>query len=327
MSRRSASRTVARLLALVPWVAAHPDGVPTAEVCERFGISESQLLADLAVLPYVGVAPFTADTLLDVVIEEGRVWIHPQWFDRPLRLTASQGLALVAAGESLADVQGAEPDGALARALAKVAAALGIEPGKSMDVDLGSGDPNVLRSALQARSAGRQLAIEYYAYGRDERTERVVEPWAVYNAAGAWYVEGWCHLAEDQRLFRVDRIAAAEILEEPFRLPRGAAGDRTFSPAANDPRVTLELAPAAAWVAERFPCEEVMDLGGGHRRVRLAVSGRAWLERLLVQLGGDARLVDAPEELSSAGREAARRMLARYRGGTVAPEHYPSVGE
>lgn len=313
MSRRSASQSVGRLLSLVPWVASHADGVALAEVCERFAIAEGQLLADLEVLRYVGVAPFTADTLLDVVVEDGRVWIHPQWFDRPLRLTAAQGLALVAAGESLLETPGAEPDGPLARGLAKVSAALGIEPGASVDVDLGSADRAVLESAFEARRTGRRLAIEYYTYGRDERTDRVVEPWVVFTEGGAWYIDGWCHLAQDQRLFRVDRVSRAEVRDEAFTHPRGPGGGPVYRPGVDDPRVTLELSPNASWVVDRFPCESVAVGDDGWIRVRMAVSGRAWLERLLVRLGPEARVVAAADELADAGVDAARRILARYR--------------
>jgi hypothetical protein len=45
-------------------------------------------------------------------------------------------------------------------------------------------------------------------------------------------------------------------------------------------------------------------------RVRLAVSERAWLERLLLRLGSAARVVEGDP---SVGRDAACRLLRRYR--------------
>lgn len=312
MSRSSAPGRVARLLAIVPWVAAHPDGASIEEVCRRFDVSESKLLEDLNILPFVGVAPFTADTLLDVVVEDGRIWIHPQWFDRPLRLTAAQGLALVAAGEGLAEVQGADPDGPLARGLAKVARSLGIGPGESVDVDLGPGDRSVLDAVNGACRQRRQLVIEYYAYGRDEKTERVIEPWAVFNEQGAWYVDGWCHLAGDERLFRVDRISSADVLDKEFTVAWRSGGDGNFNPRPDDPRVTVDIAPEAAWVAERYPCEHIEELDEGYLRIRLICSGRAWLERLLLRLGPAAQVVEADGGLEAAGAQAARRVLDVY---------------
>jgi proteasome accessory factor C len=85
-----------------------------------------------------------------------------------------------------------------------------------------------------------------------------------------------------------------------------------YHPRAEDPRVTLELAPEAAWVVESYPAEEAEARPDGSWQVVLAVSERAWLERLLLQLGPAARVV-APAELQPVGAEAAERLLTRYR--------------
>ncbi len=45
--------------------------------------------------------------------------------------------------------------------------------------------------------------------------------------------------------------------------------------------------------------------------VILDVSGMAWFERLLLQLGPEARVV-SPPELTDLAADAARRVLARY---------------
>ena len=46
------------------------------------------------VLFLVGVYPHTPDQLIEVVIEDDRVWIHyADWFARPLRLTPPEALA------------------------------------------------------------------------------------------------------------------------------------------------------------------------------------------------------------------------------------------
>jgi hypothetical protein len=59
--------------------------------------------------------------------------------------------------------------------------------------------------------------------------------------------------------------------------------------------------------------EDVEALDGGGLRVRLAVAAEAWFERLLVGLGPQARVVDAPAGLADAGRRASERILDRYR--------------
>lgn len=311
MSRPAASDRVRRLLSLVPWVAAHPDGVAIDDVCERFQIERPVLLADLDTLMMVGLPPFTPDTFVDVLVDDDRVSISPQWFDRPLRLTAEQALALVTAGASLLAVPGADPGGPLARGLAKLADALGVDP-DSLDVDLGAAEPEVLEVLTRARHDRHPVELDYYAYGRDERSTRVVEPWAVYHDQGHWYLQAWCRQAEGERVFRVDRIQRATALDERIDVPVETATLGVLSPRADDPVVTLELSPAARWVAEQYPCQSVEVLDDARLRVSLVVTAPRWLERLLVRLGPEGHVVAGPEHLVAAGRTAARRMLDRY---------------
>ena len=85
-----------------------------------------------------------------------------------------------------------------------------------------------------------------------------------------------------------------------------------FEPDDDDPRIVIELDPAAAWVTEAYPVEQVETVADGRLRVTLAVAAEAWLARLLVGLGPLAVVVDAPPGLRDAGARAAGRILARY---------------
>jgi proteasome accessory factor C len=339
--RTSASDRVARLLAVIPWIAAH-DGPTLGEICDRFGVGRRKLLDDLEVLMLVGVPPYTPDTLIDVTIEGDRVWLRfADVFARPLHLTPEQGLALVAAGSASQGLPGGDSAGPLATALDKLAAVLGVDPGDAVSVTLGETRPGVLEALRSAASDGRRVRIDYYAYGRDERTTRDVDPHTVFAHDGAWYLRGYCHLARDRRLFRVDRVVDAVVLDEAVDPAAGAGADPEqpgheqgshpdgaggadgdgdgggagpFTLGPEVPRVTLEVAPAAHWVAETYPVDEVSEGPDGWQRLRLAVTATPWLERLLVRLGDEARVVEADDPaLLDAGAGAARRILERYR--------------
>ena len=317
-TRTSASDRVARLLAVIPWIATH-DGPTLGEICARFNVSRRKLLDDLDVLMMVGVPPYTPDTLIDVTIEGDRVWLRfADVFARPLHLTPEQGLALVAAGSASQNLSGDDDDGPLATALAKLAQVLGVEPGEAVSVTLGETRPGVLDALRSASAEGHRARIDYYAYGRDERTTRDVDPHTVFAHQGSWYLSAYCHMARDQRLFRVDRVVDVVVLDETFERVGGDAGtDRPATPITlgpDVPRVTIEVPSSAAWVAETYPVDEVAELDDGRLRLRLGVTARPWLERLLVRLGADARIVEADDpQLVDAGREAAQRILARYR--------------
>lgn len=310
--RPPVAERLARLLAIVPWVAAH-DGPPVSEVCERFAVSEEDLLGDLELLFLCGVFPFTPDALIEVDVADGRVWIRfADYFRRPLRLSASEGLALLGAGRALLGLPGADPDGLLASAIDKLGSVLGVDPDGALEVHLGGAEEEVLATVRAAAATRHKLAIEYYSSGRDEWGRRVVAPWHAFSSAGQWYVRGWCEQAGGERLFRVDRIRSAQALGESFERPAGAGeSTETFRPDRDVTAVELDVAAEAGWVAEQYPTESVVAAPDGHLTVRLAVGERAWLERLLLRTG-PAVVVRAPAELSDAGAVAARRLLRRY---------------
>lgn len=297
------------MLALVPWVASH-DGPTIDEVCARFGLTEKELLADLDLLWMCGLHPYTPDMLIEVEIADGRVWIrYADYFRRPLRLTPAEGLALVAAGRTLLATPGSDDDGPLARGLRKLAAALGIDDPDALDIDLGAAEEATLATLRQAADEHRAVDVSYYSFGRDEWTERVVEPHAVFNAAGQWYVSARCRRVDDDRLFRIDRIRAAVLTDETFTPPSEPPDLAVYSPRDDDPRIVLDLAPEARWVVGQYPVESVVERRDGTTRVTLAVSETAWLERLLLRLGPHASVVDGD---TGAVCAAARRVLARY---------------
>ena len=315
MTRLTASERLKRLLALLPWVAAR-EGPTVEEVCDRFALDTNELLRDIALVSMVGVPPYSPGDLFDVVVEGGRVWVHlSPSFDRSLRLTPEEALGLVAASASLLAVPGADPEGPLARAIAKVAAALGVDPDDTIDVDLGYASAAVLGALQDAIGHSRTVRLDYYTHGRDERTTRDVNPYSVYQDHGQWYLVGYDHLRDEDRLYRVDRIVEIGLLDGTFAPPAAPPSLGMFQARTDDPRVVLDLAPEAAWVTEVYPVEAVTPGRDGHLEVTLAISARAWLERLLLRLGPRARVVNvtADDDLATCARDAAKRVLTRYR--------------
>lgn len=308
-----AAERMQRLLALVPFIAAH-DGPTVGEICDRFGIAQEELAADLEVIWLVGLPPYTPDALIDVVQEGDRVWIrYADVFATPQRLTPDQAVALLTAGASLLAIPGADTDGPLATGVAKLAAVLGIEAGQALDVDLGAAQAEVLEVLRAAVRERRRVHLDYYSYGRDARTERDVDPYLIHADDGSLYLFGRCHTARGDRRFRIDRIAAASLLEDRFPAPQEPVPTGVFQADDDDPRVVLDLHPAGRWVADVHPIESREELPDGRLRVTLAVAEAAWLERLLVGLGPQVEVVEAPADLQGCGQRAAARILARYR--------------
>ncbi len=307
-----AAARMQRLLAMVPWIVAQ-DGPLTSEVCARFEVTPEQLAADLEVIWLVGLPPYTPDALIDVKQEGDRVWIRfAEVFGKPQRLTPDQAVALLTAGASVLALPGAEPDGPLGRGVRKLAGVLGVDVSQVLEVDLGAAGVEVLDLLRRGVSEHRQLHLDYYSFARDARSQRNVNPYLVEAQDGSLYLLAYCHQAEADRRFRVDRIVSATLLDDTFVAPPTMEEWRLFEPDASDPRVVLDLDPAAAWVIETYPMESVETRPDGRQRVTVAVTAEPWLARLLLALGPQAQVVTGPPGLIDAGRRAAGEILARY---------------
>ena len=307
-----------RLLALVPWLLSHPD-TPVGEVAARFGVDEKQIRKDLDLLWMCGLPGHGPGDLMDVVYDGDRVSLsNADTIGQPLRLTADEALALVAALRALLGVPGLVETGAVDRALAKLeAAAGGVVSGGDVTVATDVlADPQVVATVADALAAGRRLHLTYWVPARDESTERDVDPIRMFTSDGVPYLVGWCRLVDDVRTFRLDRaltVAALDIRADvPVEARARALDAGMFTPATDDPRVTLELDRRGRWVADYYPCESVEERAGGGLTVILRARDEAWIRRLALGLAGAGRVIDPPE-LAEAVREDARRALSHYR--------------
>lgn len=314
----SATERLSRLLAMVPWLLAH-QGAALEDVAAQFGIGERQLVKDLELLFVCGLPGHMPDDLIEADWESGKVYLgNADAIARPLRLGIDEALALIVGLRALSDVPGIGERDAVVRALAKLEEAAGTASAvaDSVRVDLGRApDPEVITACEDAVRRSRRLHLHYLVPHRDETTERDVDPMRVLHVDGRWYLEGWCHRAEAVRLFRLDRVVRAEVLDEDGTPPPSArsrdldAG--VFAPGADDLLVTLDLLPRSRWVVDYYPVETVEELPDGVLRVRLRTADTAWLRQLVLRLGGGARVVDPPE-LADSVADVARAALEAY---------------
>ncbi|MDQ3107768.1 MAG: WYL domain-containing protein, partial [Actinomycetota bacterium] len=178
-----------RMLVMVPWLL-ESGGSTVADLAARFGVTEDDVIRDLNLVMCCGAPPYGAEQMITVMLDDdGSVlaWKGP-YFNRPMRLTPTEGFAVLAAGRALLAVPGAEATGPLATALEKLEAALGSgsATGRSVAVDLES--PPLLDGVRAAAHEHRRLAVDYYSAWRDEVTHRTIDPHLVFSQDGRWYV-------------------------------------------------------------------------------------------------------------------------------------------
>ncbi len=301
----------ARLLALVPWLAAN-SGVPVADAADHFGITQEQLLADLGSVITSGADDWT---LFDIQYWEdggGIEVIDALDLDAPLTLTPDEGFALMVALNALAAVPGGADSAELASVTAKLAAALGRHapaPGVlAVRVDL---PPEVLGPVEAALASGRAVELTYLGAVRDEVTHRVVDPLGVVVVDGYGYLRGYCRSAGGLRMFRVDRVRAIAVSDLPARTVEAPAEVEPMSVALGSTgRVVLVDVPEGAPLLDRHPVTRRWALPGGGVRAELPVGDFTWARRLVLGSAGTVVLRE-PEwllaELLGAAAESRRR--------------------
>ncbi len=310
-----------RLLALVPYVVSRKV-VGLAETAAAFGVSERELVDDLNLLWCVELRAPDPYCPIDLSYEGGEIVVsQAESIGRPLRLAVDEACALLVALRMLAEVPGLEDRSALSRLLAKLEDAAGeaasVSSQVAVQVDMPPGDgPDGLSDQLGAAlSAGRRVHLRYYVPGRDEATERDVDPMRLLVVDGRPYLEGWCLRAEGVRTFRLDRVLQLTVLDQASSPPPEATpvdvDQGLFRPSPDDVHVELELSAEGRWVAEYYPCESVSDLPDGRLRVMLRTPDTGWVRRLALRLGEDCRVL-SPLALVSEVHQSAAAALANY---------------
>jgi predicted DNA-binding transcriptional regulator YafY len=172
----------------------------------------------------------------------------------PLMFTATEALGLV-----MAVLDGhhdaSDPAGPAGRALGKIVRALPEQvaahaeavrqtAAPALDRAAVRPDPATTTALVQACSDRRRVRLSYRS---EAGPERVIEadPWAVVVRHGRWYMLCWSHTTQARRTYRIDRVGAVQLLEDPFS-----------PPADLDPVAMLEEHLAVGW---EYDAEVVID--------------------------------------------------------------------
>lgn len=169
-----------------------------------------------------------------------------------------------------------------------------------------------VRDALRRR---RALAIEYYSASHDTSSRRVVDPIRIVFVGDQSYLEAWCRSAEGVRLFRFDRIDAADVLDEPAAPPPPAveSGPDTslFDADPSLPSATLRIAASATWMFDYYPMRSLRELPDGSCEAEMTYASEEWMARLVLGFGSAVQ-VSAPASLAERVRGAAATALQAY---------------
>ncbi len=310
-----------RLLAIMPLLG-DEESHDLADLATRIGADADTLLQELMALGDRPDDPAGFVAGLTVHVEASpalRVQARSSHLKRPMRLTWSERQALELGLAALTLERPREDHGAIAAARAQLAH-LASKPPRAEFADdrrklaaYGASDPGVLRTLQQAARERRVVSLRYQRADDAAATARIVHPYAVILARGAWYCPARCVAAQALRIFRLDRVESAVLERETFDRPedfdpRALVRDGRVFQHDGAPVMTVRYSPRIArWIAER---EGRVPDSDGSLTLEHPLADEAWGVRHVLQYGPDAEIL-APVHM----RVAMARTLAKMRGG------------
>lgn len=310
-----------RLLDALPRFAEQPTQ-SLAALSDVLGVEAATLVRDFGALAerYDDPAGFVEGVAVN--IDGDQVTVRTDHFCRPMRLTHSELCALEL---GLALLARESPSAATPHILAlrdRLATLITILPQDRVyagyrDGALATGGRDLLDIVRQALRRRRVLRIGYQGAQQDAASNRDVHPWRLVFSQGAWYLVGWCEANAAPRVFRVDRITFATLLERGAERPDDSAiaevmvDGQPFVGSRTPEQFTVRYSPTIArWVAERD--RGPLEPDGSALRTR-PLADREWAIRHVLQYGPDAEIV-APRSLRAELLERLRAMGPRLPG-------------
>lgn len=260
MSRYPETTRIARVLRIIGLVSTQPRAWTRARLAGHFEVSERMITDDIQLIRE-GLG-------FDLRADRGVGYYFSSVPRLPsVSYTLSEAVALILAAQSARRLRGIpRPDLAAAIARLRTVIPPQLQPilqEFEEDDELAPADDfqqETLEKIVQSVSERRRLRIVYAAASRDGiETTRNVDPYSIIPYDRSWHVIGYCHLREDIRIFKVDRIQHLEEMAETFvpdpgfdlvaYLNEGWGLMRGVDGPAED--VVLRFwPPAARWVAE-----------------------------------------------------------------------------
>lgn len=195
------------------------------QLAERFTVSRRTVYRDIRVLEEAGV-PIMSEAGVGYCLARG-------YHLPPVMFTRAQAGALITGGKLIESFSDPSINEDYQGALDKIRAVL--DQGDQRFVERledritvrnppgappARGDGRMLTRLQAILGRHRVVAMTYHSGGKDEVTEREVEPLVLCFYGGHWHLLAHCRLREAYRDFRVDRICALRSTQQPFDAKR-----------------------------------------------------------------------------------------------------------
>ncbi len=193
--------------------------VKASDLAEHFDVSLRTIYRDMHVLNRVGIP---------ICGEAGTGYFLMEGYKLPaLRFTREEVLSLAAALKLMHKFVDKSLFGHYSSAMSKIRTNLRhhdkehiqlLEDNMQMQASsilFNANTPEALTILSESVASLKQVSMDYLAAGQELASKRRVEPVGLFHE-GFWYLFAYCHLREDYRQFRLDRIQAINSTDHPF---------------------------------------------------------------------------------------------------------------
>ncbi|CAM4424651.1 Predicted DNA-binding transcriptional regulator YafY, contains an HTH and WYL domains [Pedobacter westerhofensis] len=195
--------------------------VRAQDIADRFDISLRTVYRDIRSLEQGGI-PIIGEAGIGYSIMEG-YRLPPVMFSR------EEATAFITAEKLVTNLTDAKNGNSYSLALDKIRAVLKtsdkdylenidhrievVTNNRGPEISL---QQNRLQIILNAIAEKKLMRLDYFAYYRQEHTQRMIEPAGVFYLENHWHLIAWCRLRKRYRDFRFDRIRDISITEEHY---------------------------------------------------------------------------------------------------------------
>jgi predicted DNA-binding transcriptional regulator YafY len=289
------------------------------ELADECGVSRRTMIRDLMELSELGVP------LYSEAGSKGGYRVLREKVLPPISFTEHEAMALFFAGQSLRNYKSLPFENEVETALHKFFHYLSSElkqkikrmqrrlvfwvPPHEMEVPL-------LKELLEAALEQRVVTIGYES---TTLRSRMIQPLGLYTMNGLWYCQAYCFLADDYRVFRVDRVREFS-LDADQRLQLDFSEERIQSWIMRmDEHDTVELEVeltlegvrrclSDVWLSRSI---EQLEDGSGTVRAQMSTSYFEWAAHFFLGFGTEAN-VRRPEAMRERIHNKLKEMIGQY---------------
>ncbi len=275
---------------MLPWMVAN-NGASLHQVATHFEISDKYALELIGQLVVTGPSQ-DGGGLVDIDFEDAEsIFVSDaKSLDRPVKFTSFEATTLLGGLHYLEQFPSLANSAIVAGLITKIQSLLP-SLGSPISVVAQPVSTQIREVIATSIQSSRAVQISYGGISKEDVSQRLVDPAALYVRDDFTYVQAWCRNSQAWRNFRLDRIMSAVQSNEPIEVP----GEVAEIEATRDYLAVIELDRAYYGQLDQVDIVSFKEYMWHAVEVELKVYSRDWLISMILASGGRMRAIGPPD--------------------------------